>query len=74
MIIRSQNKKIIEQFDAIHYVKYGSGPLYLQTRRSVSMAEYSSEEKAMKVLEDLHSELIHGSKYFDFPTDEDVKV
>lgn len=75
MIIRSQNGEIVEEFTLVQYVgNYYESKPHHALRSKFYMAEYSSKEKAMKVLEDLHAELIHGSKYFDFPKDEDVKV
>lgn len=72
MIIRSQNGLAIEEFDTVYYSEWG-GVQSLQTRTRI-MGEYTSKAKALKVLDSLHNDLIHGSKDFQFPKDEDVKV
>ena len=73
MIIRSQNGLVIEEFNTVYYSEWGVGLPTLQTPTRI-MGEYSTKEKARKVLDDLHNDLIHGSKNFQFPKDEDVKV
>ena len=69
MIIRSQNKRVIETFDNA-YVSQNSTTVFVN---SYKFGEYSTEDKAIKVLDDIFIMAGKGDNtLFQMPNDNEV--
>ena len=77
MWIRSQNERVLVNVNDICFYKvnkniyqircYGYGNYYI-------LGEYSTEEKAMKVMDMIHNQIMLGSlKYEDIKSNDDTK-
>jgi hypothetical protein len=69
MIIRSQDKKKIATFDKCKATE--SGEVFVN---GAFFGNYSTEEKAIKVLDMIHAKVMLEYKVFEMPADEDVEV
>lgn len=81
MIIRSQRKGMILNMDCIAKI-YVDDVLQENTKifkygivaDKEIIAVYSTEEKAIKVLDMIHAKVILEDKVFEMPSDEEVEV
>lgn len=79
MWIRSQRGKFFTDCDYLEVEKFNGqyGVITLSNRSSISVALgiYSSEEKALKVLDEIHCSLNNGAtNVYQMPKDEDMEV
>lgn len=79
MLIRSQNKKFIVKFDNIAIQATPKGVICydmseLESDSYISLGNYSTEEKAFKVLDMIQDAYINGHIDFQMPKDNEVEA
>lgn len=79
MLIRSQNKEILVNFDVSAGIEIAEGTTktvitsYI-TGCSYLLGEYSNKEKAMKVLDMILEAYVNGHSDYQMPEDSEVEV
>lgn len=79
MLIRSQDKKTIVNFDNVFNITIrdinGATAMYIGSQGSChNMAEYSTKAKAMKVLDMIQEAYVNGNIDYQIPADSEVIV
>ena len=79
MLIRSQDKTIIVNFDNVFNIATrdinGAVAIYIGSQGSCcNMAEYSTKVKAMKVLDLIQEAYVNGHIDYQMPEDSEVEV
>lgn len=79
MLIRSQNKAAIVNFDNVFNIEIrdinGATAIYIgSSSRYCNMAEYSTKAKAMKVLDMIQEAYVNGHIDYQIPADSEVVV
>lgn len=79
MLIRSQDKEILVNFNVSAGIEIEEGPVrtvitsYI-TGCSYLLGEYSTKEKAMKVLDMIQEAYVNGHIDYQMPADSEVEV
>ena len=79
MLIRSQNKEVLVNFDVSAGIEIAEGTTktvitsYI-TGCSYLLGEYSNKEKAMKVLDMILEAYVNGHSDYQMPEDSEVEV
>lgn len=78
MWIRSQDKRKITKASNIVCVKYKNFDkvnyeIYADEDYYAKLGEYSSQNKAIRVLDMIENSIRHGEKVFQMPADEEVE-
>ena len=77
MLIRSQDKEILANMEgpiAIEILDNGKGRATMYWKDSYVLGDYSSKEKAMKVLDMIQEAYVNGHIDYQMPEDSEVVV
>ena len=76
MLIRSQNKEVLVAFEFLPDIEVSGG--VISVRRDIGwcclLGEYSTKEKAMKVLDMIQEAYVNGHIDYQMPADSEVEV
>lgn len=76
MLIRSQNKEVLVAFESLPDIEVSGG--VISARRDIGwcclLGEYSTREKAMKVLDMIQEAYVNGHIDYQIPEDSEVVV
>ena len=76
MLIRSQNKEVLVAFEFLPDIEVSGG--VISVRRDIGwcclLGEYSTKEKAMKVLDMIQEAYVNGHIDYQIPEDSEVVV
>lgn len=76
MLIRSQNKEVLVAFEFLLDIEVSGG--VISTRRDMGwrclLGEYSTKEKAMKVLDMIQEAYVNGHIDYQMPEDSEVEM
>jgi hypothetical protein len=70
MIIRSQSKKRIINFEQITSLKVSNNKIEVDTLYSnlyITIAEYDTEKRAVEVLDEIQNCYIHSNPHYEMP-------
>ena len=79
MLIRSQNKEVLTNLNALAGIEIAEGPVktvitsYI-TGCSYLLGEYSNKEKAVKVLDMIQEAYVNGYIDYQMPEDSEVEI
>ena len=79
MLIRSQNKEVLTNLNALAGIEIAEGPVktvitsYI-TGCSYLLGEYSNKEKAVKVLDMIQEAYVNGHIDYQMPEDIEVEI
>lgn len=79
MLIRSQNKEVLTNLNALAGIEIAEGPVktvitsYI-TGCSYLLGEYSNKEKAVKVLDMIQEAYVNGHIDYQMPEDSEVEI
>ena len=77
MLIRSQSKEVLANMEgpiAIEILDNGKGRATMYWKDSYVLGDYSSKEKAMKVLDMIQEAYVNGHIDYQMPADSEVVV
>lgn len=77
MLIRSQSKEVLANMEgpiAIEILDNGKGRATMYWKDSYVLGDYSSKEKAMKVLDMIQKAYLNGRIVYQMPEDGSVEV
>nr|DAZ47318.1 MAG TPA: hypothetical protein [Caudoviricetes sp.] len=79
MLIRSQNREVLINFNSVAGIEIAEGPIKTIitsciTGCSYLLGEYSDKEKAFKVLDMIQKAYLNGRIVYQIPEDSEVEV
>lgn len=76
MLIRSQNKEVLIVFESLLDVEVSGGVISTRIEHGwcCLLGEYSTKEKAMKVLDMIQEAYVNGHVDYQMPEDSEVEV
>lgn len=76
MLIRSQNKEVLIVFESLLDVEVSGGVISTRIEHGwcCLLGEYSTKEKAMKVLDMIQEVYVNGHVDYQMPEDSEVEV
>lgn len=79
MLIRSQNREVLINFNTLAGIEIAEGPIKTVIKSYITgcsylLGEYSSKEKAFKVLDMIQEAYVNGHIDFQMRTDSEVVV
>ena len=75
MWIRTQDKKTLVKVDMVELLNYENSIVAYTSIKVADLGKYSTEEKAMKVLNDIEETMCYGngSGFYQMPQDDEVE-